>query len=238
LINGDYRRAHPWAKPGRYVLLSVSDTGTGMPEEVVERVFEPFFTTKPLGEGTGLGLAVTWGIVQQHGGMIHCYSELGLGTAFKVYLPAAVQAASKVGRKIVGAVPRGKESVLIADDQPEVLLLLKRVLEGGGYRVTTASDGAEAVAAAAQTWFDLYLFDTVMPRMNGREACERIRERQPTARFVFTSGYGADALPAAFLDDMGIAMISKPLDPDSLLRTVREVLDAPLATARKASDED
>ena len=171
--------------------------------------------------------AVTWGIVQQHGGMIQGYSELGLGTAFKVYLPTAEQVASQVGTKIAGAVPGGVERVLIADDQPHVLTLLKRILEGAGYRVTTASDGAEAVAIASSSTFDLYLLDAVMPRMNGREVCERIRQQQPAARFLFASGYGADALPASFLKDLGFEMIPKPLHPDALLRAVRAVLDAP-----------
>jgi signal transduction histidine kinase len=227
VVNGDYRRAHPWARPGRYVLVTVSDTGFGMAPEVLERVFEPFFTTKAHGEGTGLGLAVTWSIVQQHGGMIHAYSEVGMGTAFKVYLPAAEQVASQVVKKIVGAVPRGVERILVADDQPHVLHLLKRVLHGAGYQVTTAADGTEAVQAATAQPFDLYLFDAVMPRMSGREACERIRASQPQARFLFASGYGAEALPASFLKDMNVETIPKPLDPDTLLRAVRAVLDAP-----------
>jgi len=228
LVNGDYQRAHPWAKAGRYVLLTVSDTGIGMPPNVVERIFEPFFTSKMPGEGSGLGLAVTWGIVRQHGGMIHCYSEVGLGTTFKVYLRAAAQDASQVGTKIRGAVPKGHEEILVADDQPQVLHVLKRVLEGAGYRVTTATDGAEAVQAANARAFDLYLLDAVMPRLNGREAYERIRVRHATARFLFASGYGADALPGSFLADMGVAMVPKPLDPDTLLRAVRAVLDAAL----------
>ena len=227
VVNGDYRRAHPWARPGRYVLITVSDTGVGMPPAILERVFEPFFTTKSQGEGTGLGLAVTWSIIQQHGGMIHAYYEVGIGTAFKVYLPAAEQEATQVAKKIVGAVPRGVERILVADDQPHVLHLLKRVLQGAGYQVTTAADGADAVAAATVEKFDLYLFDAVMPRMSGRQACERIRVQQPRARFLFASGYGAEALPASFLKDMGVETIPKPLDPDTLLRAVRAVLDAP-----------
>ncbi len=225
LVNGDYRRVHPWAKAGRYVLLTVSDTGAGMPPEVAERVFEPFFTTKGPGEGTGLGLAVVWGIVQQHAGMIHCYSEVGIGTAFKVYLPAFGQQASRVGTKIAGAVPRGTERVLVADDQPHVLHLLRRVLEGAGYSVTAVSDGVEAVRAADAGGFDLYLLDAVMPNMSGREVCERVRERHPGARFLFASGYGADVLPAEFLRDLGLRVVPKPLDPDTLLRAVRAVLD-------------
>ena len=227
VVNGEYRRVHPWAKPGRYILLTVSDTGAGMSPDVVERVFEPFFTTKPPGEGTGLGLAVTWAIVQQHGGMIHCYSEVSLGTTFKVYFPAAEQAAAHIGSRIAGPVPRGSERILVADDQPHVLHLLKRVLEGAGYEVTTASDGAEAISIASGRTFDLYLLDAVMPRADGREACERIRAREPGARFLFASGYGAEALPASFLKDMSVEAISKPLDPDTLLRAVRAALDSP-----------
>jgi len=226
VVNGDYRRAHPWARAGRYVLLTVADTGTGMPADVVERVFEPFFTTKPKTEGTGLGLAVTWGIVQQHGGMVHCYSEVGVGTSFKIYLPVAEHAASKVGSKIEAAVPRGNERVLVADDQAHVLSVIQRVLVTAGYAVTAVSNGADAVAAAAETKFDLHVLDAVMPTLSGRETCERIRAARPDARFLFTSGYGGDALPASFLKDLGVEMIPKPFDPDTLLRAVRATLDA------------
>jgi signal transduction histidine kinase/ActR/RegA family two-component response regulator len=226
IVNGEYRRAHPWAKPGRYVLISISDTGTGMPPEVVERVFEPFYTTKPEGEGTGLGLAVTWGIVNQHGGMVHCYSEVGLGTSFKIYLPAGETAAVDVGSKLVGAIPRGSERILVADDQPNVLAILERLLTGAGYEVTGVINGAEAVSAAEKHDFDLYLFDAIMPVMGGREACDRIRAAKPVARFLFLSGYGGDALPQSYLKQHGLELISKPFDPDSLLRAVRATLDA------------
>jgi signal transduction histidine kinase len=229
VVNADYRRAHPWAKAGRYVLLSVSDTGTGMPRDVVERVFEPFFTTKPAGEGTGLGLAVTWGIVQQHGGMVHCYSEPGVGTSFKIYLPAGERTVTDVGPKVAGAVPRGTEKILVADDQPAVLAVLRRVLSDAGYRVTTAANGGEAVDAATDQAFDLHVIDAIMPIVSGREACRRIRVIRPNARFLFTSGYGGDALPGPSLEDLGIEIIAKPFDPDALLRTVRSLLDAPRA---------
>ncbi|MES1204463.1 MAG: ATP-binding protein [Pseudomonadota bacterium] len=230
VVNGDYRRAHPWAKAGRYVLLSVSDTGTGMPPEVVERVFEPFFTTKASADGTGLGLAVTWGIVHQHGGMIHCYSEVGLGTSFKIYLPAAEQAASRVGNKVVAAVPRGSERILVADDQPHVLSVLRRVLADAGYVVTAVLNGADAVEASSRQPFDLHVLDAVMPALSGRETCERIRAVRPGARFLFTSGYGGDALPASFLKDLAIEVIPKPFDPDTLLRVVRTILDGGTGT--------
>jgi signal transduction histidine kinase/CheY-like chemotaxis protein len=225
VVNGEYIRAHPWAKPGRYVLLTVTDSGSGMPPEVRDRVFEPFFTTKAQGQGTGLGLAVTWGVVQQHGGMIHCYSELGVGTAFKIYLPAGDIAASDVGSRIIGAVPRGSERLLLADDQPDVLAALTRVLTGAGYDVTPVSNGEDAVAATHSGEFALHILDAVMPRMTGREAFERIRARRPTAKFLFTSGYGGEALPSAFLKEHELDMIQKPFDPDALLRVVREKLD-------------
>lgn len=226
VVNGEYRRAHPWAKPGRYVLLSVGDTGTGIPPELIERVFEPFFTTKAQAEGTGLGLAVTWGIVHQHGGMVHCYSEVGVGTSFKIYLPAAETSASEVGSKVQGAVPRGDERILVADDEPAVLSILARLLRGSGYLVTEVSNGAEAVAAAKGEDFDLHLFDAIMPQLSGRDACEQIRALKPTARFLFISGYGGDALPEAFLKDQRIEILAKPFDPDALLRAVRATLDA------------
>ncbi|HVZ75554.1 MAG TPA: ATP-binding protein [Polyangia bacterium] len=226
VVNGDYRRAHPWAKPGRYVLVTVTDTGAGMPADVVERVFEPFFTTKPKGEGTGLGLAVAWGIVQEHGGMLHCYSEVGVGTSFKIYLPEAEQPASQVPSKLAGAVPRGHERILVADDQPHVLAVFERVLKGAGYQVTGVGNGAEALVAASQASFDLHVLDAVMPALSGREACERIRATRPEARFLFTSGYGGDALPAEFLRDLDIEVIAKPFDPDAFLRAVRAALDA------------
>ncbi|HEU5073999.1 MAG TPA: ATP-binding protein [Polyangiaceae bacterium] len=225
VVNGEYRRAHPWAKPGRYVLLSVGDTGTGIPPEIIERVFEPFFTTKAQGEGTGLGLAVTWGIVHQHGGMVHCYSEVGVGTSFKIYLPAAETSASVVGSKVQGAVPRGDERVLVADDEPAVLAILARLLRSSGYLVTEVSNGAEAVEAALREDFDLHLFDAIMPQLSGREACERIRAQKPEASFIFISGYGGDALPETFLKDHQIETLAKPFDPDALLRAVRATLD-------------
>ncbi|MDQ2643098.1 MAG: ATP-binding protein [Myxococcota bacterium] len=225
VVNGEYRRAHPWAKPGRYVLLTVADTGCGMRPDIAERVFEPFFTTKPKGEGTGLGLAVVWGIIHQHGGMVHCYSEPGLGTSFKIYLPAAEVAAADVGNKLTGAVPRGSERLLVADDQPEVLSILSRLLSASGYIVTAVTNGAEAVEAARRELFDLHLLDAIMPVMSGREACERILAERPSARFLFLSGYGGDALPQAFIKLHGIELIAKPFDPDALLRAVRANLD-------------
>ena len=226
VVNGDYRRAHPWAKEGRYVLLTVADTGVGMPPEVVERVFEPFFTTKDKSQGTGLGLAVTWGIVQEHGGMVHCYSEPGLGTSFKIYLPAGEVAATDIGSKVVGAVRGGHERILVADDQPQVRAILCRILARAGYDVTSVADGTEAVAAATREPFDLHLFDAVMPHLNGGEAIEQIRALRPEARFLLVSGYGGESLPRQFPEGEGLEVISKPFEPDAVLRAVRAKLDS------------
>ena len=225
LLNGAYVRAHPWAKPGRYVLVSVTDTGTGMPKEVLERVFEPFFTTKG-SEGTGLGLAVSYGIVQQHGGMMHAYSELGVGSTFKVYLPSYERGAAAVGPKLSGAVPRGQERVLVAEDDPQVRAVVVRILRSGGYQVFEVPDGDAAVKAVeAGPELDVIVLDAMMPKLSGREAYDRLVARGTRAVFLFSSGYSADMLPPQLLVDAGVEVIQKPYDPDALLRAVRAALD-------------
>src|SRR4029077_17466497 len=138
-------------------------------------------------------------IVQQHGGMVHCYSEPGRGTAFKIYLPASESTVSEVGTMLPGAVPTGTERVLVADDQFHVLGIVARILTKAGYDVTAVPDGAAAVEAARKSAFDLPVRDAIMPNLSGREAYQRILAARPGARFLFTSGYGGEALPPAFL---------------------------------------
>jgi len=225
LINGEYRRTHPWAQPGRYVLLTVTDTGAGMTEDVQARIFDPFFTTKSAEEGTGLGLAVVDGVVQQHGGLLHCYSEVDLGTTFKIYLPVAERLATEVGSKLLGDVRGGSERVLVADDQPMVRWALVRALERAGYDVTAVDNGRDAVRQALARPFPVYILDVLMPGLDGRQTCDLIRAAQPNARVILTSGYGAEALATAFLSDLDVSFISKPFDPDTLLRTLRAMLD-------------
>lgn len=225
LLNGAYVRAHPWAKPGRYVLVTVTDTGSGMSKEVLERVFEPFFTTKGA-QGTGLGLAVAYGIVQQHSGMMHAYSEVGVGSSFKVYLPSYERGASVVGPKLSGAVPRGQERVLVAEDDAQVRAVVVRILRSGGYQVFEAADGAAAVAAVESgPGFDVIVLDAMMPKLSGREVYERLVSRGSRAAFLFSSGYSAELLPPQLLVDAGVEVIQKPYDPDALLRAVRAALD-------------
>jgi CheY-like chemotaxis protein len=227
LVSGEYARTHPWARPGRYVLLSVSDTGAGIPPEVLEHVFEPFFTTKATGKGTGLGLATVYGVVQQHGGMIQAYSEIAAGTAFKIYLPIVQRQASAVESKIVPGVPRGAETILLAEDDEVVRRLAIRILEGAGYAVHVARNGEEAVSIfeAHADEIALVLFDVVMPKIGGRAALSRIRALRPDTRFLLCSGYTGVAAPEDLLPEEEARWLSKPYNPETLLRKVREALD-------------
>jgi signal transduction histidine kinase/CheY-like chemotaxis protein len=226
VLNGEYVAAHPWAKAGRYVVITVSDTGLGMPADVVERVFEPFFTTKDASIGTGLGLAVAYGIVQQHGGMMHAYSEVGVGSTFKVYLPAYDRDARVVGPKLSGSVKGGTEKILVAEDNQQVQSVLRRILERAGYAVTTVDDGRQAVDAVKRgERFDVIILDAMMPNVGGREAYEQIQKLDPEPAFLFSSGYAADLFPARVLTELGVELLQKPYDPDVLLRVVRRTLD-------------
>jgi signal transduction histidine kinase/ActR/RegA family two-component response regulator len=227
-VNDDYAATHPWAKPGRYALITVSDTGQGMSRDVIDRVFEPFFTTKSERGGTGLGLAVSYGIVRQHGGMLHCYSELGLGAAFKVYLPAGEHLASPVGSKLVGATPRaqGDERILLVEDDAAMRTLATRILERAGYQVSAAENGVAACDALRQHAFELVIVDIVMPGIPCRELVERLRVIRPGCRIVLASGYSAAANLTELIRQTGLELLRKPYDPDHLLFSVRRALDA------------
>jgi signal transduction histidine kinase/ActR/RegA family two-component response regulator len=227
VLNGEYVAAHPWAKPGRYVVITVSDTGLGMPADVVERVFEPFFTTKDASVGTGLGLAVAYGIVQQNGGMMHAYSEVGVGSTFKVYLPAYDRDAKTIGPKLSGRVKGGTERILVAEDNLQVQNILRRILERAGYAVTIVSDGQQAIDAVKRgERFDVIILDAMMPNVGGREAYEQIQKLDSEPAFLFSSGYAADLFPASVLSELGVELLQKPYEPDRLLRVVRRTLDA------------
>jgi signal transduction histidine kinase len=224
LVNGKYRETHPWATPGRYVLITVADDGVGMPEDVRERAFEPFFTTKAPMNGAGLGLATVYAIVQLHRGMVHLYSDVGHGTTLKVYLPAASRRADVVGSKISGAVMGGHEVVLVAEDQDDLRRLVCRLLERAGYTVLAACDGLQAAQLYRehQDQVALVLMDISMPNLGGREAAERIRAMNPQARVLFASGSPEHILSAG--GDLS-PLLEKPYEPDLLLRSVRRMLD-------------
>ena len=226
LVNGSYVATHPWAKPGRYVLTTVTDTGVGISRDVLEHIFEPFFTTKTPDNGTGLGLAVAYGIVRQHGGMLNCYSEPGVGTSFKVYLPAVERMATAVGNKLVGAVPRstGEECVLVAEDDAAVRAVAARILRKAGYRVLTAENGATACDVVAEVPVDLVVLDVVMPGLSCSEIVARLRSVRPDVRILLSSGYSAGTNVADLLRETGLELVRKPYDPDQLLFAVRAVV--------------
>jgi PAS domain S-box-containing protein len=228
-IDEKYRENHPWAVPGRYVLVGVTDTGLGMDAGTLDRIFEPFFSTKEPGRGTGLGLATVYGIVKQHEGLIRAYSEPAKGTAFRVYLPITERAVSEASPNVDGPIPGGNETILVAEDDPMVLSLATRLLERAGYSVVAARDGAEAVAEfrRRRDRIDAVLLDVVMPGLGGREALEQIRLVAPDVRALFASGYSASAIHTGFVLDPGLRVIQKPLGREDLLRAVRSVLDEP-----------
>jgi signal transduction histidine kinase/CheY-like chemotaxis protein len=226
LVNGRYAATHPWAKPGRYVLVTITDTGVGMTREVQDRIFEPFFTTKGPRVGTGLGLAVVYGIVQQHRGMVHCYSEVGVGTSFKVYIPALEQLAMNVGSQLRPQPTGGKESVLLAEDDEHVRAVAVKILERAGYDVKAVVDGDSACCAVAKDRFDLVVLDVVMPGLLCRETLARIRSLHPEIPVVLSSGYAAGTNISALVKLTGFELLTKPYDPDRLLHVVRSALDS------------
>jgi CheY-like chemotaxis protein len=225
VINGKFRETHPWARPGRYVMVSVSDTGTGIQPEHIDRIFEPFFTTKEM--GTGLGLSSAYGVVKQHGGLLHVYSEPNNGTTFKVYLPVAERDAAEVGSKIEEPVRGGTETILLAEDEAPVRRVVKLILTEAGYKVLEAPNGAVAVELFSKSpdKIDLVLLDAVMPEKSGSQAAAEIHAIRPNVALVLSSGY-SDVLatdPTAIAD---LAFLAKPYEPDTLLRVVRRALDS------------
>ncbi len=215
-------------KPGRYVMLAISDTGMGMDADTVTHLFEPFFTTKAPGKGTGLGLATAYGIVKQSGGAIGVYSEPGHGTTIKIYLPSAdskVTAEAPVAEP-VGAL-RGSETILVLEDEPRVRKLICEVLTGRGYRVLEAVRGEEAIRIAEEHGggIQLLLTDVVMPEMSGPQALEQMRSRYPHLKVLFMSGYTDEAMRHHGILDSGAPFLQKPFLPEALARKVREVLN-------------
>jgi signal transduction histidine kinase/CheY-like chemotaxis protein len=237
LVNGHYAETHPWAKAGRYVLVTVTDNGSGMTRDVQEHIFEPFFTTKGPKAGTGLGLAVSYGIVRQHEGMCHCYSELGVGTSFKVYLPVASRLASSVGNKLKPAVPRGNGHILVAEDDAAVRAVAIRILERGGYRVKGTCSADEACIALAAQPFDLILMDVVMPGMSCQDAVQRMRQLCPSAVILLSSGYTAGTSVLELVAQTGLQLLEKPYDPDELLSAVSMVLERSAARSPASSSD-
>jgi signal transduction histidine kinase/CheY-like chemotaxis protein len=229
-LDGEAARSRPGASPGRYVSLTVRDTGHGMAPEVLAHVFEPFFTTKPQGKGTGLGLAMVYGFVKQSGGYVEVDSAPGRGTAVRVLLPR-VEVPSDGAREppAPAAALRGTETILVVEDQGEVARVMRTSLEEQGYRVLLAG-GAEAAARAVGEHggpVHLLVTDVVMPGRNGREVADLVSERRPGIRVLFMSGYTDDAIVRHGVLEPGVEFLPKPFTPAALCRRVREVLDSP-----------
>jgi len=229
LLDTHFCRTHSWARPGRYVLTSISDTGSGIPDDIKTRIFEPFFTTKQPGCGTGLGLATVYGIVTQHGGLIHLDSRMGEGTLFQVFLPVRENETQEEARPAAKTARGGMETILVAEDEISVRKVVSILLENAGYRVFAAADGQAALHILEEHGqdIDLALLDVVMPGLGGREIYNRIRERFPLIRVLFTTGYTAQGIHTNFLLEEGLRLVQKPFDRDTLLHAVRHTLDQP-----------
>jgi signal transduction histidine kinase/CheY-like chemotaxis protein len=213
-------------QPGTYAALIVSDTGEGMDSETMRHLFEPFFTTKAVGQGSGLGLAMVYGIVKQSGGYIWAYSEPGLGTTIKIYFPAVGQ--PLVGQQAVvaeGDAGAADGTILIVEDDPLVLGIARRALTEAGFRVLEAANGKAALDIMGKDGaVDAVLTDLAMPEMGGRELARQLRERRPELPIVFMSGYTDDIVSRRGLLDEGVPFLEKPLSPDTIARKMRDVL--------------
>ena len=224
-----YAAGHEVVEPGRYVLLSLTDSGCGMDAKTRDRVFEPFFTTKEQGKGTGLGMSTAYGIVKQSGGYIWVYSEPGQGTTFKVYLPRRDAAAAVTPREQPSTRLRGGETVLLVEDEDGVREVSRRILEVSGYRVLTAASGPEGmhIVETHPGPIHLLLTDVVMPGMSGPELAERLVGSHPGLRVLFMSGYSTEAVVHHGVLAREARFIAKPFTTGALTRMVREALDAP-----------
>jgi PAS domain S-box-containing protein len=237
IISDEHCRAWGWGRPGEYVVLSVSDTGTGMDPETRRRIFEPFFTTKPVDQGTGLGMAMVYGLVKQHDGYVDVSSEPGQGTTVRVYFPVAAEVAAEPDAAAPPQIKGGSERILLVEDDVSVRRAATRVLERFGYTVVPAEDGVHALTImdTLERAPDLIISDIVMPRASGSQLLHALHEAGLTPRILFTSGYTArDANDRAALDP-ALPFLPKPWTITDLLRKVREVLDEPVAAGLQES---
>lgn len=227
-IDIEYARTHPWSRPGRYVLLSVTDNGCGMDKKTMGSIFDPFFTTKSIGKGTGLGMSTVYGIVKQHNGEIQVYSEPGRGTVFKVYLPVVERRATAISHMMDIPVKGGRETILIAEDDEMVRNLTRQTLVMSGYTVLDAKNGEEALSIfhRHKDKIDLLMLDVVMPGLGGKEVYDKIAETHPDVLALFCSGYSHNAIHTGFVLDSDLLFIQKPYSPDALLRKIRKLLDS------------
>jgi CheY-like chemotaxis protein len=226
-LDGEYASRHADVSPGEYARLSVTDTGSGIPEEIRDKIFDPFFTTKEAGRGTGLGLSTCHGIVKQAGGHIGLYSEIGLGTTMKVYLPAVREAATTPAAHVAEQPTTGHERILLVEDDSALRALTARMLSTQGYQVLRAAGATEALRLLEQhDAIDLLVTDMVLPEMSGKEVAERVKRLRPGIKVLYVSGYPGDVALGRFEPDEDAHFLQKPFTIKSLGAKVREVLES------------
>ncbi len=227
VFDNEYVNNHGYGAPGPFALISVSDTGIGMDKETKDKIFEPFFTTKEPGKGTGLGLAMVYGIVKQHNGYINIYSELSKGTTFKIYFPLFKEEVEETGQVEIAPLSGGTETVLVAEDDESARTMAKTVLEEYGYKVIEAVDGNDAVRQYGENkeTIQLLILDVIMPKKNGKAVLDEIKRETPDIKAIFTSGYTADIIHKKGILEEELNFISKPFSPQELLKKVRDILD-------------
>ncbi|SHO43779.1 ATP-binding protein [Desulfopila aestuarii] len=223
---GDHAGFSNQVEPGEYAVISASDTGIGMDEVTRQRIFEPFFTTKDVGKGTGLGLSIVYGIIKQHRGDVHVYSEHGKGTTFKIYLPLLAREAADSEKKTVEPLTGGTETILVAEDDDDVRKLMVAMLEQFGYTIIEAVDGEDAVMKFSEhkAEIDLLILDVIMPKMNGKESFEQIKKMNPEVKVIFSSGYTADIIHSKGILESGAGFLQKPVQPQALLSLIRKTI--------------
>ena len=226
-LDEETAKTHEFGRPGAYALLTVTDSGAGMDEQTRQRIFEPFFTTKEVGKGTGLGLAMAYGIIKQHDGTITVYSEEGRGTTFKIYIPVVAATERQAQPVELTPILGGQETILVAEDDEVVRTLTCNVLEQFGYSVIEALDGEAAVNRFMENRdrVKLLLLDVIMPKKNGREVLSKIKIFSPDVKTLFVSGYTADVIQEKGLLDPGMQLLMKPVPVNDLLRKIRSILD-------------
>lgn len=226
-VTEGYGQVHSYAQPGRYVVMSISDTGSGMDAATLDRIFEPFFTTKETGKGTGLGLATVYGILRQHGGFVNVYTEPGLGTEFRVHFPVSSGVVEKRAVASNGKAGGGNETILVAEDHEALRDMVRITLESRGYRLLVAHNGEEAFLLFKANWqtIDLALLDVVMPKLSGPEAYSQMCSIRPDLPVIFTTGHTAESVPLNSTIDAGAVFLEKPYLPVALSQAVRKRLD-------------
>lgn len=226
-VDEAFAKTHMEALPGEYVQLTVSDSGIGMPKEILDNIFEPFFTTKELGKGTGLGLATVYGAVKQNNGFIDVYSEPGTGTTFKIYLPRCLDKSTAATTKNQTEPVKGYETILLVEDEPSILAMTKTILTEIGYNVLEAATPSEAMKVASEYkgTIELLMTDVIMPEMSGRDLAKNILVLYPDIKRLFMSGYTADVIAHHGVLEDGVHFLQKPFNMNAMSEKIREVLD-------------